>query len=57
MLSFRQEDFKYHFWVFGMTRPGIEPQSPRPLANTLLAMELKHLKIQTKTVELIEYKK
>ena len=24
------------FWVFGMTRPGIEPRSPRPLANTLL---------------------
>ena len=24
------------FWVFGMTRPGIEPQSPGPLANTLL---------------------
>ena len=24
------------FLVFGMTRPGIEPRSPRPLANTLL---------------------
>ena len=24
------------FWVFGMTRPGIEPRSPWPLANTLL---------------------
>ena len=24
------------FWVFGMTRPGIEPQSPGPLVNTLL---------------------
>ena len=23
------------FWVFGMARPGIEPQSPWPLANTL----------------------
>ena len=23
------------FKVFGMTRPGIEPRSPRPLANTL----------------------
>ena len=22
--------------IFGMTRPGIEPQSPGPLANTLL---------------------
>ena len=24
------------FWVFSMTQPGIEPQSPGPLANTLL---------------------
>ena len=24
------------FWVFGMTQPGIEPWSPRVLANTLL---------------------
>ena len=24
------------FWVFGMTWPGIEPQSPGSLANTLL---------------------
>ena len=24
------------FWVFDMTRPGIEPRSPGPLANTLL---------------------
>ena len=23
------------FWVFGIIRPGIEPQSPGPLANTL----------------------
>ena len=22
------------FWVFGMTRPGIEPRFPGPLANT-----------------------
>ena len=25
------------FWVFRMTRPGIEPRSPGPLANTLTA--------------------
>ena len=25
------------FWVFGMTRPGIEPRSPGPMANTLAA--------------------
>ena len=24
------------FWVFGMTRPGIERRSPGPFANTLL---------------------
>ena len=23
------------FWVFGMTRPGIEPQYPEPLTDTL----------------------
>ena len=36
MLCVKQCDIKYHFWVFGLTRPGIEPQSPGPLANTLL---------------------
>ena len=36
MLSAKQSGIKYHFWVFGMTQPRIEPQSPRPLANTLL---------------------
>ena len=29
------------FWVFGMTRPGIEPRSPGPLANTLTARPVK----------------
>ena len=28
------------FWVFGMTRPGIEPRSPGPLANTLTIMPM-----------------
>ena len=36
MLSVKQGGIKYHIWVFGMTRPGIEPRSPGPLANTLL---------------------
>ena len=36
MLSAKQGSIKYHFWVFRKTRPGIEPRSPRPLANTLL---------------------
>ena len=36
MLSAKQGGIKYHFWVFGMTRPGIEPWYPRPLAKTLM---------------------
>ena len=36
MLSVNQGGIKYHFWVFGMTQPGIEPGTPGPLANTLL---------------------
>ena len=28
------------FWVFGITQPGIEPQSPGPLANTLSSLPL-----------------
>ena len=35
MPSIKQGGIKYHFWVFGMTRPGIEPQSPGPLVNIL----------------------
>ena len=36
MLSVKQGGIKYNFRVFGMTRPGIEPRSHGPLANTLL---------------------
>ena len=36
VLSVKQDGTKYHFWVFGMTRPGIEPRSPGPLVNILL---------------------
>ena len=36
MLSFKQCNIEYHFWVFCTTRPGIEPRSPRSLPNTLL---------------------
>ena len=32
----KQGGIKYHFWVFGMTRPGNDPCSRGPLANTLL---------------------
>ena len=36
MLSVKQGGIKYHFWVFGITRPAIEPRSLGPMANTLL---------------------
>ena len=36
MLNVKQGGIKYHFKVFGMTRPGIEPQAPGPLVNILL---------------------
>ena len=35
MLNVKQGDIKYQFWVVGMTRPGIEPRSLGPRANTL----------------------
>ena len=36
MLSVKQGGIKFHFFkVFGMTRPGIEPRSPGPLANPI----------------------
>ena len=28
MLSVKQGGIKYHFWVVGMTRPGLETRSP-----------------------------
>ena len=34
VLSTKQGGIKYHIWVFGINRPGIEPRSPGPLANT-----------------------
>ena len=36
MLSVKKEISSTFFLVFGLTRPGIEPRSPGPLANTLL---------------------
>ena len=35
MLSVKQGGMKNHFWVFDMTRPGIEHRSYRLLENTL----------------------
>ena len=44
MPSVKQGSIKYHFfWVFGMTRPWIEPRSPGPLANTLTIMPMSGL--------------
>ena len=40
------------FKVFGMTQPGIEPKSPRPLANTLLTRPMSWF-----TTIMAEYKK
>ena len=31
------------FWVFGLTQPGIKPQSPGPLVNTLLIRPMDYL--------------
>ena len=64
MLSVKQGNIKYNFWVFGMTQPGIEPTSPSPLnehsnhyANIRLSINFmsdiyilhKYLNIPTKT--------
>ena len=38
------------FHIFGMTRPGIEPASPGPLANSLLANEPIYLLIPNNVV-------
>ena len=45
MLSVKQGGIKFHFKVFGMTRPGIEPRSPGPLANTLTAGPVSDIRI------------
>ena len=34
-LNVKQGGIQYHFLVFGMTRPRIEPWSPGPLPNTI----------------------
>ena len=40
MLSVNKDGIQYHFGVFGMTRPGIEPRSPGSLTNTLTIMPM-----------------
>ena len=38
MLSVKQGDIKYHFYVSSMTRPVIEPRHRGPVVNTLTIM-------------------
>ena len=45
MLSVKQGGIKYHFLVFGMTRPGIESRSPRQLTNNLTIMPIGGVKL------------
>ena len=40
MLSFKQCGIKYPFWIFEMSRSGIEPRSPGPLENTQLIRQM-----------------
>ena len=46
MLIVKQGGIKYHFLAIGMTRPGIKPRSPGPLANTLLIRPVAHSRKQ-----------
>ena len=39
-LRVKQRSIKYHFFVFGMTWPGIEPRSLKPLANAVTVMSM-----------------
>ena len=34
------------FWVFGMTQPGTEPRSPRPLVNTPIVRPMVQLEVK-----------
>ena len=50
MLSVKQRGIKYHFKVFGVTGPGIEPRSPGPLAKTLLTRPMSRLDFYSMTL-------
>ena len=41
------------FWVFGMTRPGIEPRSPRPLSIPQLLLQLQIIAINENYVKFV----
>ena len=47
MQSVNQGGIKYHFLSLFMTRPGIEPRSPGPLANTLTPRPMSGIKSGT----------
>ena len=47
MLSVSKAASNTTFWVFGMTRPGIELRSPGSLANTLLIRPIARIFIDT----------
>ena len=45
MVRVKQGGMKYHFLIFGMTGPGIEPRSPEPFVNTLPTRPMGRLNI------------
>ena len=57
MLSIKEAASGIIFWIFGMTQSGIEPWSPRPLANTqdFCALRLRSPKKSTPTAGVVEY--
>ena len=50
MLSIKQGASSTIFLVFGVTRPGIEPRSPGPLAHTLLIRLMARCIVKTKMI-------
>ena len=52
MLSVKQGGIKYHFWVFGMTRLGIETRSSDTKDSKMVldaaALNTQHWKVQIK---------
>ena len=57
LLSVKERGIKYHFKVFGMTRPGIELRSPGSLANTLSTGIISRYALLYIQVILLDYSK
>ena len=55
ILSVKQGGIKYHFWVFGMTRLGIEPRYPGPLVNTLTIIPVPIFRLLTLALSLMVF--